>query len=80
MSKNDGLFYRILKHKICHPECFKPDRRFYKTTGIGQRRFGLLYRGEKTPTEKEIQNFCLYIGCSELELFIARQLEIKFKC
>lgn len=79
MQTNDGLFYRILELKIKHPECFKPNRNFYKTTGLGQRRFGLLYRGEKLPTEKEIKNFCEFIGCTDFEQFTARQLQIPYK-
>lgn len=78
MNKN-SLFYRILEHKIKHPECFHPDRKFYKKTGIRQRRFGLLFRGEKSPTEREVVSFCDYIGCTEVELFTARQLDISFK-
>jgi len=75
---NPSLFYLILKHKIQHPECFRPTRHFYRETGIGQRRYGLLYRGDRPPTEKEIQNLCDYIGCTNYELFLARQLQIPF--
>lgn len=77
--KNNGLFYRILLKKIQHPELFHPDRKFYKKTGIRQRRYGLLYRNEKQPTKEELQSFCDYIGVTSTELFSARQLEIEYK-
>lgn len=39
-----------------HPQVFfRPTRDFYKATGIGRKRFGALYRGEKSPTLSEIE-------------------------
>ena len=74
----ESLFYLILQQRIHHPECFHPIRHFYLTTKIRQKRFGQLLRGDRTPTETEIQKFCEYIGCDNYELFAARQLNIPF--
>lgn len=42
---------------------FKPSKEFYQTTGIRQKRFGQLYRGEKSPQIEEIKaiSSCLNI-------------------
>jgi len=75
---NESLFYRILEERIGRPELFKPDRKFYLATGIRQRRFGQLLRGDKSPTDRELWSFCHQVNCSSLDLFHARQLKIPF--
>lgn len=76
---DESLFNRILEERIGRPELFKPDRQFYLATGIRQRRYGQLLRGDKKPTDREIQSFCNQVNCSDLDLFNARQLRIPFK-
>ena len=42
---------------------FKPSKEFYVKSGIGQKRFGQIYRGEKSPQMVEIKaiSSCLNI-------------------
>jgi len=41
---------------------FRPNREFYKTTGIGRKRFGALYRGEKSPLLSELEAIAQALG------------------
>ena len=42
---------------------FKPSKEFYQKSGIGQKRFGQIYRGDKSPQIEEIKaiSSCLNI-------------------
>lgn len=42
---------------------FKPSKEFYQKSGIRQKRFGQIYRGEKSPQMEEIKaiSYCLNI-------------------
>jgi hypothetical protein len=41
---------------------FKPNRTFYQTTNIKQKRFGKLVRGEASPLLSEMQSLANYFG------------------
>ena len=43
---------------------FKPDRRFYNSVGINQKRFGQLLRGEKPIMGFEARNLSQFFGVS----------------
>lgn len=49
---------------------FKPNRRFYKTVGINQKRFSQLMRNEADATISELQNIGKYFECSISDLII----------
>ncbi len=39
---------------------FKPKKEFYEKTGIRQKRFGAIYRGEKSPNLVELKSISEY--------------------
>ena len=41
---------------------FKPQREFYRETGIKQKRFGAIYRGEKSIELTELERLSKYLG------------------
>lgn len=41
---------------------FKPKREFYQKTGIRQKRFGMIYRGEKSPELNEMKAMSEYFN------------------
>lgn len=43
---------------------FKPQKEFYEKTGIKQKRFGAIYRGEKSPELTELERLANYLGIS----------------
>jgi len=47
---------------------FKPTREFYKTVGIGQRRFQLLKSNKVSPTFEEMQKLSNYFDVPYTEL------------
>ncbi len=57
-----------------HPEYFKPQRDFFKTTRIKQKRWWALYRGEKSMTQEEYLRVTEHLSISLQEAFDARQL------
>lgn len=48
---------------------FKPNREFYEHTKIGRKRYGQIYRGEKSPLLEEVVAICNYLDIS-LDRFI----------
>ena len=40
----------------------KPSKDFYESTGIRRKRFGQIYRGEKSPMMEEVENVCKYLS------------------
>lgn len=43
---------------------FKPAPEFYQAVGIGRKRFGQLYRGEKSPLLEELERLAHHFGKS----------------
>lgn len=41
---------------------FKPNKEFYQKTGINKKRWGQLYRGEKSPIQEELQSISNYFS------------------
>ncbi len=41
---------------------FRPSPDFYKTVAIGRKRFGQIYRGEKSPTVEELEGIAKHFG------------------
>jgi len=48
---------------------FKPTREFYKSLGIGQRRWSLLLKNEKQPDLKELESLASYFECKPEDLY-----------
>lgn len=53
---------------------FKPNRDFFKSVNIRQKRWWSLFRGEKVMTEVEYNNLVKHLGITLHEAFDARQL------
>jgi DNA-binding Xre family transcriptional regulator len=57
-NKEQNIFYKAVA--LGAPFGFKPNRNFYVTTKIGQKRFGILIRGEQSPFIIELKSICKY--------------------
>ena len=47
---------------------FTPTKDFYKSVGVGQRRFGQLYRNECDPKVSELKKIAQFFGINYYEL------------
>lgn len=47
---------------------FKPSAEFYKDVGIRRKRFGQLYRGEKSPLLSELESISRYSKVNLIDL------------
>ena len=81
-----GLLKERVSKNVCtemisariNPQYFKPDRDFYNSTGIGQKRFWQLYRGEKNMTKHEYLALAKELKITLEEGFELHQLELNF--
>ena len=48
---------------------FKPSKGFYEATGIRRKRFGQIYRGEKSPMMAEMEGVCKYLNIPLSNIF-----------
>jgi len=48
---------------------FKPSKDFYESTGIKRKRFGQIYRGEKSPLIDEVLSVCDYMNIPKRAIF-----------
>ena len=71
-----NILQELLKKTFKHPEDFHPSKTFYKETGIGQKRFWMLYFGHKPITPKEYHAVANYLGMPFTEAFETRQLNL----
>lgn len=58
----DNLLLRILRLQFVKPEYFTPDRYFYDTVKIGQKRFQAIYKGIEIMTDEECKRICLFFN------------------
>ena len=62
--------FALLIDGSAHPSIiFKPSQEFYESTGIKRKRFGQIYRGEKSPLLEEVFNVCKYMNISTGTIF-----------
>lgn len=71
-----NLVKELLTMKFVHPENFMPNRRFFDTVCINQKRWWNLYFGREKMTEKEYERLVRYFGVTLQEAFDARQLTL----
>ncbi|MEA4975965.1 hypothetical protein SDC9_136768 [bioreactor metagenome] len=76
LANHNNIIIRLLTSLIGHPEYFTPTRNFFEETRIGQRRWWQLFKGEKTPTEKEYMAICRHLNVDDMTHLEARQLNI----
>lgn len=72
---NDNLLRKLIHLKF-PVGCFKPNREFYKQTGIGQKRYGQLWRGEKNILPNEYIAIATFLNVALKEAFDDRQLTL----
>jgi hypothetical protein len=76
LANDNNIIRRLLTSLIAHPEYFVPNRNFFIKTKIGQRRWWQLFKGEKTPTEKEYMAICKHLNVHDYIHLEARQLNL----
>lgn len=58
----DNVLLRILTAKFSDPALFSPNKEFYQSIKIGQKRFWMIYKGLEKLTGEECQRVCSYLG------------------
>ena len=76
INKKNNLIIRLLSELIAYPEYFSPTKNFYEQTGIGQRRWWQLFKGEKIPTEIEYKSICQHLKVDHKVSMNVRQLDL----
>ncbi len=76
----ENIALRIITAKFTYPEYFMPTKQFFKSTGIRQRRWWQLYKGEKKITEKEYKAVCDHLQIDRKTAMQVRQLELFDTC
>jgi len=71
-----NLAYRLIKQKFTHPEYFLPTKKFYQATGIRQKRWFQLYKGERKMTEIEYNAVCNHLQIDKKTALDVRQLDL----
>ena len=78
-TTENNLLMVALEMRFVRPDWFMPDRNFFRVTGINQKRWWRLYRGEEQITEEELVRLFEVLGINHSEFFEARQKRINFK-
>lgn len=58
----------LIKSKEQYSLVFKPNEMFYVSVGINRKRWGQIYRGEFSPTVKELKAVAAYFEIEVTEL------------
>lgn len=75
-SNQPNIIQQFLNDLVGDHSQFVPSKHFYRHTGIKQRRWGLIYRNEKSPTIEELTNIAGYFEKSITVTTEKRQLTI----
>ena len=59
---------KIIKKREAVGFVFKPEKSFYETVGINQKRWGQIYRGEAEPLVSELKAIALFFNVELTEL------------
>jgi len=76
VHNKDNIIIRLITAKFTYPEYFSPTELFYDATGIRQRRWWQLYKGEKKATEIEFKAVCQHLQIPAKTAMDIRQLDI----
>ena len=71
-----NLLKEMLSLKLADIECFTPTKKFYQMTGLSQKRYGLIYRGEVKMTNEEYMKVATFLKVTLEEGFNLRQLNL----
>lgn len=67
---------RLITVKFTYPEYFTPTPQFYDATGIRQRRWWQIYKGEKLATGKELNAVIKHLKVIDKEVYSWLQLDL----
>jgi hypothetical protein len=76
VETRSNVVYRLIREKFTYPEYFNPNENFYKATGIRQKRWFQLFRGERKATEREYLAICQHLKIDAKTSMDVRQLDI----
>ena len=76
VSRN--IVHEMLTQRIGTPDTFRPTREFLERTGMGQKRFSQLYRGEKNITRSEYLALTKEWNITLEDAFEMGQLKMEF--
>lgn len=76
VNRDDNLIIRLLTVKFTYPEYFTPTKQFFVATGIKQRRWWQLYKGEQRATGKELSAVVRHLKVNEKEIQGWLQLDL----
>lgn len=77
-ATENNLLMIALKTRFVRPEWFMPDRTFFRVTGINQKRWWKLYRGEDIIIEDELVRLFETLNIDHSLFFELRQKRIEF--
>jgi hypothetical protein len=66
----------LVTSKFTYPEYFQPTKQFFQATGIRQRRWWQLYKGEKPMTGREFTAVVHHLKVNDKELVQSLQLDL----
>ena len=72
----NNLVKALILLRLPDPECFRPNRAFYRAVNISQKRWWTLYFGEDQVTPNEYHALRKYFGITPNEALDARQLDL----
>ena len=78
-TTENNLLMVALTMRFVRPEWFMPDRAFSRATGINQKRWWKLYRGEEPISENELVLLFETLSIDPSRFFEARQKRINFQ-
>jgi hypothetical protein len=67
---------RLITSKFTYPEYFSPTKQFFESTGIRQRRWWQLYKGEKKMTGKEFSAVVHHLKITDKQITGSLQLKL----
>lgn len=72
----DNVLLRILTAKFSNPSLFTPNKEFYRSINIGQKRFWMIYKGIEKLTGEECLRICNYLELPYTNFVDSLQLTI----
>lgn len=76
IKEERNLVKELIQMRFIYPEYFMPTKQFFELTGIKQRRFWQLYRGEKQLKDIEYFSIATHLQISLEDAFNNRQLTL----
>lgn len=72
-----NMLKEILSLRMVDPDCWKPQKDFFRKIKISQKRYWSIYRGEVKMTDDEYKRFALFFKLTMEEAFEMRQLTLQ---